>query len=140
MQTLCSGCRLCSRDFEVHFSGEAARTRSAAQRSLRERDVLARQRTTETELDSKRWRSRRVEEAVWLFVKIGKESDCTVFFGRILRLASYVQGLGKGKEWGRDDCCSGTRKTDSFIHHLDQLVGKSRSCFLRCYGRGDGGW
>lgn len=30
----------------------------------------------------------------------GKESDCTVFFGRILRLASYVQGGGKGKEWG----------------------------------------
>ena len=75
-----------------------------------------------------------------MVVKIGKESDCTVFFGRILRLASYVQGLGKGKEWGRDDCSSGTTKADSFIHHLDQLVSKSRNVLFKSIGREDGGW
>ena len=52
--------------------------------------------------------------------------DCTVFCSLRLKIAKVCARPRKGIEMGGMDCSSGKKRTQSFTHGLDELVGKSR--------------
>ena len=54
--------------------------------------------------------------------------DCTVFCSLRLTIAKVCAKATKGHEMGGIDCSSGKKRTQSFTHDLDELVGKSRDC------------
>lgn len=91
----------CFKEFRTISSGEAARTRLVAKRSLKECDVVARDETTTTERKSKWPWSCKVVETVLVGQRNGKECDCTVFFSRRLKMPRYVQDEDMNKEWAK---------------------------------------
>ena len=73
----------------------------------------------------------RVDEAVWLVAMNEKSVTVPCSADVDLENGKGMCKARKGRGRSRMSCSSGSEKSQSFTHDLDQLVGKSRSC-VRC--------